>query len=176
MSPDPVAAPTRQSPASSSAPDPERGGSVFGKFRTGLAAAVGFEARGGAEKATVDQGTRLAIERSYLAADRTLMAWIRTALSMISFGFTIGKLGQTVSEIEFKGSLRGARMVSVESIAYFLVIVGTSALLAALLQYLVSIADYAASGLRHRISISFVVGVVLVVVGGVAFTSLVLQM
>src|SRR5687767_13106814 len=39
----------------------------------------------------MDEGTRLAIQRTQLACERTLMAWIRTAFSMISFGFTIGK-------------------------------------------------------------------------------------
>jgi putative membrane protein len=39
----------------------------------------------------LDEGTRLAIQRTQLACERTLMAWIRTAFSMISFGFTIGK-------------------------------------------------------------------------------------
>ena len=40
--------------------------------------------------------TQLALERTSMAAERTLQAWIRTALSLISFGFTIGKLGQVV--------------------------------------------------------------------------------
>jgi putative membrane protein len=39
-----------------------------------------------------DYSTRLAIQRTFMAADRTLMAWIRTAMSMISFGFTIYKV------------------------------------------------------------------------------------
>ena len=39
----------------------------------------------------MDEGTRLAIQRTQLACERTLMAWIRTSFSMISFGFTIGK-------------------------------------------------------------------------------------
>lgn len=36
-------------------------------------------------------GTRLAIERTWLAHERTLMAWVRTASALISFGFTIYK-------------------------------------------------------------------------------------
>ena len=158
------------------APAEPGAGSVIGRFRRGLAAALGIPVRGTPGGARPDHKTLLAIERSYLAADRTLMAWIRTALSMISFGFTIGKLGQTVAQIELRGGFRGVRVVSVESIAYFLVIVGTSALFAALLQYLISISEYAAMGLRHRISISFLVGVVLVAVGGLALTALVMQL
>lgn len=145
------------------------------RLRMGLAAATGIGPRVDAA-ARPDRGTLLAVERSYLAADRTLMAWIRTALSMISFGFTIGKLGQTVSAISVPSALRGVRMVSVESIAYFLVVAGTLALFGALLQYLISIAEYVALGARHRVSISFYVGVALVAVGGLAFTALVVQL
>ncbi len=42
--------------------------------------------------AEIGYSTKLAIQRTVMAADRTLMAWIRTALSMISFGFTIYKV------------------------------------------------------------------------------------
>jgi putative membrane protein len=144
---------------------------------TGFAAALRLRPGEGQDSGRQDVGTHLAAERSYMAAERTLMAWIRTALSMISFGFTIGKLGQTVTEVQVKGvGLRAGRMVSVESVAYFLVIVGTLALLGAILQYLVSIAEYAAMGLRRRVSISFFVALVLVLLGGFALTSLVIRL
>jgi putative membrane protein len=52
----------------------------------------------GEEPYSGDPRTDLAIERSRLAAERTLMAWIRTSLSMISFGFTIYKFFQYLSE------------------------------------------------------------------------------
>lgn len=42
--------------------------------------------------------TGMAFQRTRLAADRTLMAVIRTALSMMSFGFTIHKLAQSLKE------------------------------------------------------------------------------
>jgi len=121
--------------------------------------------------------TDLALDRSFLAVERTLMAWIRTALSMISFGFTIGKLGQTVTEFEVKGLVfRGTRMVSIESAAYFLVILGTTALLGAIVQYVVSLGEYATMGLRRRVNLSLIVGLVLVLLGGFAFTSLVMRL
>jgi hypothetical protein len=69
--------------------------------------------------------TDLALLRNYMAVERTLMAWIRTSLSMISFGFTIGKLGQVMTDVEVRGFLGRVRDLSVESIAYFLVILGT---------------------------------------------------
>jgi len=42
----------------------------------------------------LDTGTRLAFERTRLAAERNMMAWIRTATSLISFGFTVYKFFQ----------------------------------------------------------------------------------
>jgi inner membrane protein YidH len=43
---------------------------------------------------TLDTGTKLAVERTWLAHERTMMAWVRTATSLISFGFTIYKFFQ----------------------------------------------------------------------------------
>jgi putative membrane protein len=143
----------------------------------GFAAALRLGPGEGPDSGRPDVSTRLAAERSYMAADRTLMAWIRTALSMISFGFTLGKLGQSVAEIQVKGIvLGGPRMVSVEGVGYFLVILGTVALLGAVLQYLLSIAEFASMGVRRRASISFFVALVLVVLGGFAFTALVVRL
>ena len=123
-----------------------------------------------------DVATNLAMDRNYMAAERTLMAWIRTALSMISFGFTIGKLGQVISSVEVKGLLSNTRMLSVESIAYFLVILGTLALLMASIQHRVRIHQLYTMGLRRQVSTSFVVAVLLIVVGGFALSSLVMAL
>lgn len=135
------------------------------------------------ETGTADASTRLAqrrtdfaLERNYMAAERTLMAWIRTALSMISFGFTIGKLGQVLKDVEVRGFLGHMRDVSVESIAYFLVILGTLALLGAVVQHWLEVREFRAMGLRRRISIAFVVGMLLTVVGGFALSALVLKL
>jgi putative membrane protein len=122
------------------------------------------------------QRTDLAMDRNYMAAERTLMAWIRTALSMISFGFTIGKLGQVMETIEVKGFLIHTRMISVESIAYFLVILGTVALFMASIQHRVRMHELYKMGLRRQISTSFVVAVLLIVVGGFALSSLVMAL
>jgi inner membrane protein YidH len=123
-----------------------------------------------------DVATNLAMDRNYMAAERTLMAWIRTALSMISFGFTIGKLGQVLGTIEVKGFMGHTRMISVESIAYFLVILGTVALLMASIQHRVRMRQLYEMGLRRQLSTSFVVAVLLIVVGGFALSSLVLAL
>lgn len=118
--------------------------------------------------------TDLAMERTYWAAERTLMGWVRTALSMISFGFTIGKLGQVV-EIEVR-SLKGLRTVGAGTIAYLLVVLGTLALLAAAVQYSLRVQELCQQGLRRQPSLAFVVSVLLAVLGIGAFGSLVLKL
>jgi putative membrane protein len=117
--------------------------------------------------------TDLAMDRSYLAAERTLMAWIRTALSMISFGFTIAKLGQAMHDVELRKLLGGIRVVGVQRIGYCLVVLGTLALFGALLQHWHRVRELHAMGLRRQISITLIVGILLVILGGLAFTSLV---
>ena len=42
----------------------------------------------------LDSGTKLAVDRTWLAHERTMLAWVRTAASLISFGFTIYKFFQ----------------------------------------------------------------------------------
>lgn len=129
-----------------------------------------------------DTGTQLALERTdkamdrtYWAAERTLMAWIRTAISMISFGFTIGKIGQAVHDVDVKG-LQGMRTVSVGTIAYLLVLLGTFALLAAALQYGIRVHALHKQGLRKEVSLAFPVALVLALLGIFAFSALAMRL
>jgi len=117
--------------------------------------------------------TDLAVKRSYMAAERTLMAWIRTTLSMISFGFTLAKLGQAMHDVEVKKLLGGLRIVGVRRIGYFLVVLGTVALFGATLQYWKELRELRKIGLTRRLSISLIVAAVLILLGAGAFTSLV---
>jgi len=117
--------------------------------------------------------TDLAVLRSYMAAERTLMAWIRTTLSMISFGFTLAKLGQAMHDIEIKKLLGGVQVVGVRRIGYFLVVLGTVALLGATIQYWRELRELRSLGLTRRLSISLIVAAVLILLGGLAFTSLI---
>jgi len=117
--------------------------------------------------------TDLAVLRSYMAAERTLMAWIRTTLSMISFGFTLAKLGQVVHDVEIKKLLGGVHVVGVRRIGYFLVVLGTVALLGATLQYRHEIHELRSMGLTRKFSIPLIVATALILLGAFAFTSLV---
>jgi putative membrane protein len=145
----------------------------FDCFKAGLG--IGRSSSLKPASGSTNLNTTLALQRTYWAAERTLQAWIRTALAMISFGFTLGKLGQAVSEIDVKG-FRGIREVGVESMAYVLVILGTLALLAAAVQYSVRVYNLSKQGLPPRPSIAFMVASALFVMGGGAFSSLVLKL
>ena len=120
--------------------------------------------------------TALALDRTYLAAERTLMAWIRTALSMISFGFSMAKVFQALRGE--KGQWQGllGHQYSVESIGYYLVVMGTGGLMIAVVQHYFRIRRLRAMGLPRGVSAAFVVGVLLCLLGVFAFSSLVLKL
>lgn len=120
--------------------------------------------------------TELAMERNYYAAERTQMAWIRTALSMISFGFTIGKLGQIIEDVTIKRVLGGVRTVSIESLAFFFVILGTLGILVSSLQHWQRVRELRRMGLRRRVSLSFWIALVLVAIGFFALAALSLSL
>jgi putative membrane protein len=104
-----------------------------------------------------------------MAADRTLMAWIRTSMAMITFGFTIGRLGDALSSREV--NLFG-RTTDVAGVAYFLVIVGTLALIVAAIQYRVDMRLVSPRAQRHP-SVPFIVAILLSVLGLLVFADLV---
>ena len=161
-------------PTSSAAPAATGRGGAIREILGGFAASLGFARSPRLEPAesALDTRTLLAMDRTYWAAERTLMGWIRTALSMIGFGFTIGKIGQTLENFEVKG-FRGVREIGVDTVAYMLVVLGTVSLLAAAVQYSRSVYALQLNGLRVRPSIAFLVALVLCAMGIVAFGSLV---
>jgi putative membrane protein len=79
----------------------------------------------------LDQSTKLAFNRTWLAEERTLMAWIRTATSLITFGFAIYSFFAIPSGAGHRLTTRhlGAQMFSLG-----LIVMGLIALLAAVLQ------------------------------------------
>jgi putative membrane protein len=135
------------------------------------------ETRGGKDKDATElavQRTDLAMERTYMAAERTLMGWIRTSLSMISFGFTIGKLGEALGSPSVKmmfGHTRG-----IESVAYFLVVLGTLSLVVSAVQNRIEVIKLFRMGLNRRPSLAFVISVFLSFFGTFAFTALVIKL
>jgi putative membrane protein len=147
--------------------------------RIGAALGLDAGAANALARATADglalQRTTLALERNYLASERTLMAWVRTALSMISFGFTIGKLGQALQDDRLSGLL-GRSSFSVNNMAYLLVIIGTFALVGANLQHHIRVHALRALGFPRQFSIAAPAAMLLAVVGGFAFTALVLKL
>jgi putative membrane protein len=117
------------------------------------------------------QRTDLAMERNYMASERTLMGWIRTALSMISFGFTIGKLRDILGAVEVRG-IFVRRSLSVQSVAYFLIILGTLSLIAAAIQHWQRVRELRSAGLARNLGISFYVALALIAVGGFALSAM----
>jgi inner membrane protein YidH len=114
--------------------------------------------------------TDLALDRSAMASERTLMAWIRTALAMISFGFTIGKLGDVMSSAKL--TILG-RTTDIAGVAYYLVVLGTLSLVLAAVQYRIELAALVRQGLTGPPRLAFLVAVLLSVLGIVVFTDLV---
>lgn len=100
------------------------------------------------------------------------MSWIRTSVSMITFGFTIGKIGQ--SENAKITGLLGLHTYSVQGIGSMLVALGTLALVIASYQYAVRVREIRKAGYpSDEIPISFYIAILLALIGGFALTSLV---
>jgi putative membrane protein len=83
----------------------------------------------------------LGAQRTIMAADRTLMAWIRTALSMLSFGFTIYKFLQALSDGKQIPHSHSPRQVGL-----FLVGMGILAIVLGTISYWTTLKDIERSG------------------------------
>lgn len=117
--------------------------------------------------------TDLALERTVIAAERTLMAWIRTALSMIGFGFTIYKFFQYLPEEIATGNIQ--RPQAPRNLGMSLIALGTLALVAAIWQHRCFLKAIGASETRHAWSISFVVAILVVLIGLLTFYGVLLR-
>ena len=80
----------------------------------------------------LDSGTKLAVDRTWLAHERTMMAWVRTAASLISFGFTIYKFFQL--EIN-KGASGSHQLIGAREFAMILIAIGIGSLLLAFIEH-----------------------------------------
>jgi putative membrane protein len=80
----------------------------------------------------LDSGTRLAVDRTWLAHERTMLAWVRTAASLISFGFTIYKFFQL--EIGNRAA-RPDRLIGPDEFAMILIATGIGSLVLAFVEH-----------------------------------------
>lgn len=120
--------------------------------------------------------TSLAVERTFLAAERTLMAWLRTALSMISFGFTLAKF------FEYVAGQRGSPIVgrfgatwSPRTVGMAMVVIGTIALLVAVVQHRRRVNALRREGLLPQWNLAYWVGIAVAALGAFALGLLVLD-
>ncbi len=122
----------------------------------------------------VDTGNDLALERTLMAAERTLMAWVRTSLALISFGFTLGKLGDALQSA--KVTLWPDRTTDIMGVAYYLVVLGTVALVLAAIQNRLEVNALSRQGLARRPSLAFAIAILMSLLGLFVFTDLVTQL
>jgi putative membrane protein len=77
----------------------------------------------------LDTNTRLGYERTRLAHERTFMVWIRTSISLISFGFTIYKVFQSLADegvLHTKIRLLSPRAIGVTMIMLGLIVLAVA--------------------------------------------------
>ena len=123
--------------------------------------------------ALAEQRTDLALTRSIFAAERTLMAWIRTALSMIGFGFSIYKFFQYLPQEIAAGNIK--RPQAPRNLGLSLIALGTLALVAAAWQHRNFLHEIGTSVKRYPRSISFVVAVLVILIGVLTFYGVLLR-
>jgi|ERR1700722_16602673 putative membrane protein len=117
--------------------------------------------------------TDLAIQRTVMASERSLMAWIRTALSMIGFGFTIYKFFQYLPEEIAAGNIQ--RPQAPRNLGLTLIAVGTFALVGAAWQHRRFLNEIGATQSRHIYSISFMVAILVILIGVITFYGVLLR-
>lgn len=120
------------------------------------------------------QRTSLSVERSFLAFERTLMAWLRTSLSMISFGFTLVKF------FEFLEDQRGGEIVgrmgriwAPTTVGMSMVVIGTGALIVAIVQHRRRVEALRRAGLLPQWQLALSVATLVAVLGVFAMGALV---
>lgn len=78
-----------------------------------------------------DDGTRLAIENTFLAQERTQLSWVQLALALISFGFSIAKAFQFLHEAQGERS----PVLSASTVGILMIAIGLAALALATVQH-----------------------------------------
>jgi putative membrane protein len=120
-----------------------------------------------------EERTELALTRTRIAAERTLMAWIRTDLSMIGFGFALSKFFQYLPEEIASGNIRNPQ--APRNLGLALISLGTLGLAAATWQHRNFLNAIGVSHRRHVWSISFVVAILVILIGIITFYGVLLR-
>jgi putative membrane protein len=123
---------------------------------------------------TPNPAVELAKERNRAAQERTLMAWIRTSLSLISFGFGLDRIVAILRDgLEISQTpLRLSRILGLSFVA-----LGTAAMLYAAMDHRRQLRRIQQDDLVYvsRRSPSFMVSIVLAVLGVLAFVGILLN-
>jgi putative membrane protein len=117
--------------------------------------------------------TDLAVQRTVMASERSLMAWIRTALSMIGFGFSIYKFFQYLPEEIAAGNIQ--RPNAPRNLGLTLIALGTLGLIGAAWQHRRFLNEIGATQSRHIYSISFMVAILVILIGVITFYGVLLR-
>jgi putative membrane protein len=121
---------------------------------------------------TPKTSTQLAQERTRMASERTLMSWIRTSLSMITFGFTIVKFFQYLTQ---KEGVVLARPNAPRNLGLVLLGFGTAMVIAAALMHMKELRELGLPPVHGRWSLGLVVALFVGIVGVAAFASVLLR-
>ena len=108
--------------------------------------------------------TDMSFERTALSYERTLMSWIRTATSLISFGFTIYKFFQEVQK-----ETSGPHFFSPRVVGMIMIGFGVVGLLFAELQHLMSYNRLKKEYPQIQLSLSSILGALILAVGLILF-------
>jgi len=127
------------------------------------------------DKGTVlaEERTDLALQRTRIAGERTLMAWIRTALSMIGSGFALYKFFQYLPEEIASGNIRNPQ--APRNLGLTLIALGTLGLAGAAWEHRSFLKAIGVSNRGHEWSISFVIAILVVLIGCVTFYGVLLR-
>ena len=106
-------------------------------------------------------GDKLALQRTVLAQERTVMASARTSVSLISFGFTISKFFQQLRAHDVVGGTG----LATKRVGLWLIGIGTAYMLFSCIQHIMVRKQLREEGADLKISYSFFLGIVIVLLG-----------
>ena len=125
-----------------------------------------------AEGVPIPSSTDLAVDRTRLAHERTLMAWVRTATSLISFGFTIYKVFQTMRD---KGEVPPGRLFGPREFALMMIGIGLTALVLATVGHFRDMRALRAHFSRVPYSLATALAALVAILGIVAFLAVIFR-